>query len=127
MYYAYNMAIIFKEEGHVYESIESDNIEWLSVTSFIAKFKPKFDRVGQAKKSSKNKRSKWYGQTPKEILAAHCNTTSENISYKQGFLHYKEKSYCSFQAPADGNGREENEGLWNGSRAHNNNVMIRFS
>ena len=52
------MAIRFKEEGHVYESIDQDKINWLSVTSFIAKFKPKFDRDGQAVKSSKNKRSK---------------------------------------------------------------------
>jgi hypothetical protein len=58
------MAIKFQEEGHVYESIDGDNIQWTGVTTFIGKFKPKFDRDGQAKKSSKNKRSKWYGMTP---------------------------------------------------------------
>ena len=54
------MAIIFKEEGHTYESVDNDNINWLSVTSFIAKFKPKFDSKNQAEKSSRNKKSKWY-------------------------------------------------------------------
>ena len=63
------MAIIFKEDGHTYESIEDDNIKWLSVTSFIGMFKPKFDKEGQAKKSAKNKKSKWYGMTEKEIIS----------------------------------------------------------
>ena len=45
--------------------LEKDQIKWTSVTSFVGLFKPKFDRDGQAKKSSKNKRSKWYGMTPK--------------------------------------------------------------
>ena len=63
------MAIVFKEEGHIYESNDQDKIDWTSVTSFIGMFKPKFDREGQAKKSSKNKRSKWYNMTEKEILS----------------------------------------------------------
>jgi len=77
------MAIIFKEKGHKYESIdenlEKDNIIWTSVTSFISKFKPKFDAKGQAKKSCKNKRSKWYGMTQKEILAAWDGETQRAI------------------------------------------------
>ena len=46
-----------------------ERIKWTSVTSFVGLFKPKFDAKAQAKKSSKNKRSKWYGMTEKEILA----------------------------------------------------------
>ena len=41
------MAVIFKEDGHVYESLdpnlEKEDIKWTSVTSFIGMFKPKFD------------------------------------------------------------------------------------
>ena len=74
------MAIIFKEEGHSYESIDEDAIKWLSVTSFISMFKPKFDAKGQAKKSAKNKRSKWYGMTEKEILTAWDNETKRAIN-----------------------------------------------
>ena len=49
------MGLKFIEEGHVYESTDDEKIKWTSVTSLVAKFKPKFDRDGQAKKSSKNK------------------------------------------------------------------------
>ena len=40
------MAIVFKEEGHVYESTDADQIKWTSVTGFIGMFKPKFDSKG---------------------------------------------------------------------------------
>ena len=49
------MAILFKEEGHIYESTDNDKISWVSVTGLVSKFKPKFDRDGQAAKSAKNK------------------------------------------------------------------------
>ena len=66
------MAVIFKEEGHIYESLnedlEKDKVKWTSVTSFIGMFKPKFDRDGQAKRSSKNKNLKHGTQKLKELL-----------------------------------------------------------
>ena len=83
------MAIIFKEEGHVYESNDNDDIQWVSVTSLVGKFKPNFDRDGQAKKSSKNKRSKWYGMTPKEILEAWDNETKRAI--KLGNFYHNQR------------------------------------
>jgi len=62
------MSLIFKEEGHVYQSIDpNEEIEWTSVTSLVGKFKPPFDTIGISEKCSKNKRSKWYGLTPKAI------------------------------------------------------------
>jgi len=64
------MAIIFKEEGHTYESNDEDQIDWVSVTSVISKFKEPFDQKGIAKKASKNKRSKWHGMTEVEIINA---------------------------------------------------------
>ena len=58
------MTVIFKEDGHIYQSLNddltTDDIKWTSVTSFVGLFKPKFDADKQSKKSSKNKRSKWY-------------------------------------------------------------------
>ena len=83
------MAIKFIEDGHVYESIDNDNIDWLSVTSFISKFKPKFDPKSQAKKSAKNKRSKWYGMTEKEILEAWDNETKRAI--KLGNFYHNQR------------------------------------
>jgi len=83
------MAISFKEQGHLYESIDQDNITWTSVTSLVSKFKPKFDREGQAKKSSKNKRSKWYGMSPKEIIAAWDGETERAI--KLGNFYHNQR------------------------------------
>jgi len=88
------MAIIFKEEGHVYESNDNDDIQWTSVTSLVGKFKPKFDREGQAKKSSKNKRSKWYGMTTKEILAAWDSETERAIKLGNFYHNQREADIC---------------------------------
>lgn len=64
------MAIIFKPENHEYLSINNDSITWTSVTSFISKFKQPFDADTIAQKSSRSKKSKWYGMTPEEIKTA---------------------------------------------------------
>jgi len=94
------MAVIFKEEGHSYESIDEnldkDNIEWTSVTSFISKFKPKFDAKAQAKKSSKNKRSKWYGLKPKEIIDIWDNETDRAIKLGNWYHNQREENILDF-------------------------------
>ena len=91
------MAIVFKEEGHLYESIDQDKIDWTSVTSFIGMFKPKFDREGQAKKSSKNKKSKWYGMTPEEILAAWDRETERAIKLGNFYHNQREADILDFK------------------------------
>ena len=91
------MAISFKEEGHLYESNDEDRINWTSVTSFIGMFKPKFDRDGQAKKSSKNKRSKWHGMTPKEILTAWDNETQRAIKLGNWYHNQREADMLDFK------------------------------
>jgi len=63
-------------------------------TSLVGKFKPKFDREGQAKKSSKNKRSKWYGMTPKEILAAWDGETERAIKLGNFYHDQREADIC---------------------------------
>ncbi len=94
------MPVIYKEKGHVYESLnedlEKDQIKWTSVTSFVGLFKPKFDREGQAKKSSKNKRSKWYGMTPKEITDAWDNETKRAIDLGNWYHNQREENLCEF-------------------------------
>ena len=90
------MAIVFKEEGHIYESNDQDKIDWTSVTSFIGMFKPKFDREGQAKKSSKNKRSKWYNMTEKEILSAWDNETHRAITLGNWYHNQREADMLDF-------------------------------
>lgn len=91
------MAIIFKEDGHTYESIEEDNIEWLSVTSLVSKFKPKFDKEGQAKKSAKNKNSKWYGMTVEQILQAWDNETERAINLGNFYHNQRESDILDFK------------------------------
>ena len=94
------MPVIFKEKGHIYESLnedlEKDQIKWTSVTSFVGLFKPKFDREGQAKKSSKNKRSKWYGMTPKEITDAWDTETQRAIKLGNWYHDQREENLCEF-------------------------------
>jgi hypothetical protein len=63
------MSIQFTAADHKYQSINQDEkIDWVSVTSLVGLFKIPFDKEGQALKSSKNKRSKWYGLSVQEII-----------------------------------------------------------
>jgi ATP-dependent exoDNAse (exonuclease V) beta subunit len=94
------MAVIFKEEGHVYESNDTDQINWTSVTSFIGMFKPKFDAKGQAKKSAKNKNSKWFGMTEKEILDAWESETQRAIGLGNWYHNQRESDILDFQTIA---------------------------
>ena len=94
------MPVIFKADGHVYETLnedlEKDKIKWTSVTSFVGMFKPKFNAEKQAKKSSKNKRSKWYGMTPKEILAAWDGESQRAIGLGNWYHDEREKRLLEF-------------------------------
>ena len=91
------MAILFKEEGHIYESTDNDKISWVSVTGLVSKFKPKFDRDGQAAKSAKNKISKWYGMTAKEIIAAWDGETERAIKLGNFYHNQRENDMLDFK------------------------------
>jgi len=94
------MTVIFKEKGHTYESLnkdlEKDDFKWTSVTSFVGMFKPKFNAKAQAKKSCKNKRSKWYGMTEKEILNAWDGETQRAIKLGNWYHNQREENICEF-------------------------------
>ena len=91
------MALQFKEEGHVYESIDQDKIEWKSVTSLISMFKEPFDSKAVAKKSAKNKKSKWYGMTPKEILEAWDNESKRAIKLGNFYHNQREADFLALE------------------------------
>jgi len=55
----------FTAHDHKYRS--EDGKEWLSVTSLISNFKQPFEADKIAEKSSKSRKSKWYGMTPTDI------------------------------------------------------------
>tara|TARA_A100001201_G_scaffold134413_1_gene122056 strand:+ start:8225 stop:9037 length:813 start_codon:yes stop_codon:yes gene_type:complete len=91
------MGLIFKEEGHIYKSTGPEKIDWTSVTSFIGMFKPQFDAKSQAVKSSKNKRSKWYGMKPKEILEAWDNESKRAIKLGNFYHNQREADLLNFE------------------------------
>lgn len=69
----------FHEKEHKYESDCKTN--WQSVTTVCKHFQEAFDGPSIALKSSKNKKSKWYGMTPVEILKAwnDISTTAKDL------------------------------------------------
>ncbi len=61
--------VAFYPEKHEYKSLDVlEGIDWVSVTTLVGAFKNIFRAVHQAEKSSENKKSKWYGLEPDEIL-----------------------------------------------------------
>lgn len=95
------MTVIFKEEGHVYESLndnlEIDGIKWTSVTSFISKFKPKFNSEEIAKKSSNNKYSKWYKLKPEEIQNIWKKESERAIELGNWYHNEREQGLLDFK------------------------------
>lgn len=62
--------IRFHQQGHIYESVVPDNIQWIGATTLVGALHEKFDAQYQAPRSSRNTRSKWYKVPVEEILAA---------------------------------------------------------
>ena len=84
------MSVIFKPQNHKYESVDSDGIEWTSVTSFISKYKKPFDAQSVAEKSSKSKKSKWYGMSVEDILQAWENESTRAIDQGNWYHNQRE-------------------------------------
>ena len=84
------MSVIFKSQNHKYESIDADGIEWTSVTSFISKYKKPFDAQSVAEKSSKSKKSKWYGMSVQDILQAWENESTRAIDQGNWYHNQRE-------------------------------------
>lgn len=85
------MTLIFKAENHKYESIDpNEEIDWISVTKFISKFKQPFDAKTVAEKSSKSKRSKWYGMSVEDILQAWDNESNRAIDQGNWYHNQRE-------------------------------------
>lgn len=90
------MAILFLPEEHKYVSIDpSENINWVSVTSVISKLKKSFDADAIAIKSSKNKKSKWYGMTPESIKEAWKNESQKAVNLGSWYHNQREKDLLS--------------------------------
>ncbi len=93
------MAIVFKPETHSYVSIDpNENISWTSVTSVISKFKKPFDADTIALKSSKNKKSKWYGMTPDAIKEAWKSESNRAMSLGTWYHGQRERDILSCES-----------------------------
>lgn len=88
------MIITFTPQQHKYSSIEPDGIEWLSVTSFISNFKQPFEADKIAEKSSKSKKSKWYGMTPEAIKDAWKSEANRATSLGTWYHNCRERDIC---------------------------------
>lgn len=88
------MAVKFQEKNHKYESTDGANIKWVSATSLISQFKEPFDADASAKKSSKNKNSKWYGLPPEEIKAVWENISKQAQNLGTWYHNEREKLLC---------------------------------
>lgn len=90
------MAIQFTASNHKYQSIDQDEkIEWISVTSVISLFKESFDKESQALKSSKNKRSKWYGMSVEDILNVWENNNAVALDLGTWYHNQREQDIIS--------------------------------
>jgi len=92
------MAITFTAETHKYESTEDEkkHIDWISVTSLVSLFKQPFDQKGIAEKASKNKKSKWYGMTPDEIIAVWEGETNRALTLGSWYHNQRESELLMY-------------------------------
>lgn len=86
----------FIPQNHKYMSIneEDQHREWLSVTSFISNFKQPFEADKIAEKSSKSKRSKWYGMTPEDIKTAWKAEADRATTLGTWYHNQRERDIC---------------------------------
>lgn len=89
------MKLQFHEEKHEYISPDVD-IDWISATTLIGAFKQPFS-PDQAKKSSKNKKSKWYGLTEQEILGLWGKEAKRATDLGTWYHNQQEKLLCEVE------------------------------
>lgn len=85
---------ILKFTAHDHKYVSEDDINWLSVTSFIGNFKQPFDADAIAKKCSVSKKSKWYGMTPEQIKEAWKNEAKRATDLGTWYHNQREADLC---------------------------------
>jgi ATP-dependent exoDNAse (exonuclease V) beta subunit len=85
----------FTPHDHKYRS--EDGADWSSVTSVISNFKQPFDADKIAEKSSRNRKSKWYGMTPEEIKHAWKAEANRATTLGTWYHNCRESDICSFE------------------------------
>jgi len=85
---------ILKFTAHDHKYRSEDDMNWLSVTSLISNFKQPFDADKIALKTSKSKKSKWYGMTPEDIKAAWKNEAKRATDLGTWYHNCRESDIC---------------------------------
>lgn len=99
------MKIIFDPKTHTYKKDGAE--EYVSVTKLLSKYKQPFDQVTAAAKASKNRKSKWYGMKPDEIIQVWNKESERSTTLGNWYHDQREKdllacetiSYDSFNLP----------------------------
>ena len=93
------MSIAFNAVDHSYNNInKEDTIKWVSVTTLISHFKEPFNAKETANIVSKNKKSKWFGITPSDILDI-WDKESKRASTLGTFYHnQREDDLCNLSS-----------------------------
>lgn len=89
------MSIIFTASDHSYKSIDAEDIKWISVTTLVGQFKEPFDGKAIAEKSSKNKKSKWYGIEPAKIQELWKAESERAMTLGTFYHNQRENDLCS--------------------------------
>lgn len=89
------MSIVFNADDHSYSSLDTDSIDWISVTTLVSNFKKPFDSKKVAEKVSKNKKSKWYGVDPKIIMSIWNNESERSTTLGTWYHNQREEDLCS--------------------------------
>jgi len=88
--------IQFTAHDHKYTSInKEDTRDWISATTFISQFKQPFEADKIAEKSSKNKKSKWYGLSPDEIKTAWKQEALRATTLGTWYHNQRESDLCA--------------------------------
>lgn len=90
------MAVKFFSKDHKYESLDPiDNINWISVTSLIHKFKEPFDVIAKSESCAKGNNPKYKGKTAEQIRELWKNENTRAINLGSWYHDQREKDLLS--------------------------------
>jgi hypothetical protein len=92
------MILRFTPQDHKYTSLKKeDEKDWISVTSFIGNFKQPFEADLIAEKSSRSKKSKWFGMSPLEIKNAWKAEAKRATDLGTWYHNCRERDICELE------------------------------
>lgn len=88
------MKLIFNPVDHTYQT-ETETYQ--SVTKLISSYKQPFDQEHIALKASKNKKGKWYGMTPEQIIEVWKRESERSIKLGNWYHDQRERDLLECQ------------------------------